>query len=232
MGRLELQAEASLPVLGREMRIRVYEYGRWEDDLVVSLVHRPDDDCDRPLVRIHSQCLTGDALGSARCDCGPQLQACLEAIADAPWGVLIYLPSHEGRGIGLVNKIRAYALQDAGLDTVQANVALRLPVDARRYEAAVAVLEELGVSRLRLLTNNPDKLEALREAGMEVRRVPMPLFVTEHNRDYLATKKDAMGHALPDLDDVEVDGHDGGGLRAAVATAAHRVEPDGPEGRS
>jgi 3,4-dihydroxy 2-butanone 4-phosphate synthase/GTP cyclohydrolase II len=204
MRQLELTAEGALPVRGCSMRIRTYEYGRDPAELVVALFHRRYDRQNgvppRPLVRIHSQCLTGDTFGSARCDCGAQLEASLEAIAEEPWGVLIYLPSHEGRGIGLVNKIRAYALQDDdGLDTVEANLALRLPVDARRYDAAVAVLADLEVQRLRLLTNNPRKLMAVLSAGMDVFRIPMPMFITEHNSRYLATKRDVMGHAFPKL---------------------------------
>lgn len=192
----ELRAEAALPLRGRSARIRIYQACS-DDELVVALVQREDEAEDWPLVRIHSQCLTGDTLGSVRCDCGSQLHASLDAISRDPYGILIYLPSHEGRGIGLVNKIRAYALQDEGLDTVEANVALRFPVDARRYELAVAVLGDLGVSKLRLLTNNPDKLRAVR-AQMDAVRVPMPLFVTEENQRYLTTKRIALGHLLPD----------------------------------
>jgi 3,4-dihydroxy 2-butanone 4-phosphate synthase/GTP cyclohydrolase II len=196
---LELKAEGTLPVLGRSMRIRTYEYGSGPAELVVALIHgqgAQNGTAERPLVRVHSQCLTGDTFGSTRCDCGAQLEASLEAISEEPWGVLVYLPSHEGRGIGLVNKIRAYELQDRGLDTVEANLALSLPVDARRYDAAAAVLDDLGVRRLRLLTNNPSKLMALVTVGMDVFRIPMPMFVTEDNRRYLATKRDLMGHAF------------------------------------
>jgi len=192
----ELKAEAALPVLGRPMRIRVYENGA-PDDLVVALIHHQDGADDWPLVRIHSQCLTGDTLGSLRCDCGPQLRTSLEAIAEDQYGILIYVPSHEGRGIGFVNKIRAYGLQDEGLDTVEANIALCVPVDPRRYDAAVAVLADLGVSQLRLLTNNPRKLRAAR-SSMDVVRVPMPAFVTDENRSYLETKRAALGHLLPE----------------------------------
>jgi GTP cyclohydrolase II len=195
---LEVKTEAALPVNGQRMRIRLYEYGR-AGELVVALLHRTDGMPERPLVRIHSQCLTGDTFGSTRCDCGAQLRASLDAISDERWGLLLYLPSHEGRGIGLVNKIRAYALQDSGLDTVQANVALRLAVDPRRYDAPVAVLRSLGVRRIRLLTNNPGKLKAVRAAGIDAVRVPMPAFVTAENRGYLSAKQHAMGHRFPNL---------------------------------
>lgn len=203
---VEIEAEAALPVTGRPTRVRVYRYDGSE--LVVALFHRRPSTCDRPLVRIHSQCLTGDALGSTRCDCGAQLQASLEAILAEPWGILLYVPSHEGRGIGIADKVRAYALQDRGLDTVEANLALGLPVDSRRYDATAAILADMRVRRVRLLTNNPHKLEALVAAGIDVVRVPMRAFVTAENVDYLATKKRSMGHDFPDLHDrlpVEVD---------------------------
>jgi GTP cyclohydrolase II len=197
MSLVEIQAEAVLPVTGRMTRVRVYRYD--ESELVLALFHRRPSTCDRPLVRIHSQCLTGDALGSSRCDCGAQLQASLDAILAEPWGILLYVPSHEGRGIGIANKIRAYALQDRGLDTVEANLALGLPVDSRCYDAAAAILADMRVRRARLLTNNPSKLEALLAAGIDVVRVPMHAFVTAENRDYLATKERSMGHDFPDL---------------------------------
>jgi GTP cyclohydrolase II len=201
MSSVEVQAEAALPVAGLRTRgrtrVRVYRYDGAE--LVIALFHRRPSTSDRPLVRIHSQCLTGDALGSSRCDCGAQLQASLDAILAEPWGILLYVPSHEGRGIGIADKIRAYALQDRGLDTVEANLALGLPVDSRRYDSPVAVLEDMRVRRARLLTNNPEKLEALLAAGIDVVRVPMRAFVTAENRDYLATKERSMGHDFPDL---------------------------------
>ncbi len=151
------------------------------------------------LVRIHSECLTGDAFGSARCDCGPQLRAALHAVAAEGSGAVVYLRGHEGRGIGLVDKLRAYALQDDGADTVDANVMLGLPADARDYSSAVAILRDLGVSGVRLLTNNPDKAAALREGGIEVvARVPLTTGVTPDNVVYLRTKVERMGHA-PDL---------------------------------
>jgi GTP cyclohydrolase II len=149
-----------------------------------------------PLVRLHSECLTGDVLGSLRCDCGEQLNASLELMAEAEASVLLYL-RQEGRGIGLANKIRAYALQDRGLDTVDANLALGLPVDRREYRSAAAVLLHLGVLRVRLLTNNPLKQRALEENGVEVvERVPLAVLPNPFNNGYLHTKADRMGHLL------------------------------------
>jgi GTP cyclohydrolase II len=150
---------------------------------------------EAPLVRIHSACFTGDVLGSAKCDCGPQLTAAIAAIAQATDGVLLYLLRQEGRGIGLTNKIRAYALQAAGHDTITANVALGLPVDGRDFGIAAACLKLLGLSRIRLMTNNPLKVAAMTENLIEVvARVPLSGFLTPHNRHYLETKDRSMGH--------------------------------------
>ncbi|GAB4085513.1 3,4-dihydroxy-2-butanone-4-phosphate synthase [Myceligenerans cantabricum] len=153
------------------------------------------------LVRLHSECLTGDALGSLRCDCGPQLTASLEAVAAAAAegraGAVVYLRGHEGRGIGLADKIAAYALQDGGLDTVDANASLGLPVDAREYGAAAAILRDLGIGRVELLTNNPAKTSGLRDAGTDVvGRRPLQVGAGPHNETYLSTKRDRMGHLL------------------------------------
>ena len=151
-----------------------------------------------PLVRVHSECLTGDVFGSRRCDCGPQLEAAQRAVVAAGAGVIVYVRGHEGRGIGLVDKLRAYAAQDAGADTVDANSDLGLPVDARDYTHAAQVLRELGVTRLTLLSNNPDKVEALSALGIDVAgREPLPAGITEDNLHYLRTKRDRMGHDLP-----------------------------------
>ena len=151
---------------------------------------------DEVLVRVHSECLTGDVLGSQRCDCGDQLDLAMRRIARHGAGVLVYLRGHEGRGIGLAAKIAAYALQEDGLDTVDANTALGLPVDARSFDAAADVLHTLGVHRVALLTHNPAKVAALRARGLQVRQVPLPLTVTEHNDRYLRTKRDRLGHLL------------------------------------
>lgn len=154
---------------------------------------------DEPvLIRVHSECLTGDTLYSLKCDCGPQLEAGLKAIAEAGRGVLLYL-RQEGRGIGLVNKIRAYALQQAGADTVMANRMLGLPDDARDYTIAARMLQQLGVRQVRLLTNNPAKVEALRALGIDVvGRVPLHTPPNPHNRGYLETKAQRMGHYAPE----------------------------------
>ncbi|MFE9440834.1 GTP cyclohydrolase II [Streptomyces sp. NPDC006602] len=149
-----------------------------------------------PLVRLHSECLTGDVFGSARCDCGPQLREAVERIADRG-GVLLYL-RQEGRGIGLYNKLDAYALQDQGLDTYAANTALGLPEDARDYTAAAQMLQALGISSLDLLSNNPDKAGQLRDLGIHVRdRVPTGVFQTAHNVRYLRAKVLQTQHTLP-----------------------------------
>jgi GTP cyclohydrolase II len=149
-----------------------------------------------PLVRLHSECLTGDVLGSLKCDCGPQLDAALAAIAESGWGILLYL-RQEGRAIGLVNKLRAYALQDQGFDTVDANLRLGFGDDERDFSVAAAMLERLGQRKIRLITNNPRKAEALEAAGIEVaEKVPLKVGANRHNRDYLDTKRRRSGHVL------------------------------------
>src|ERR1700735_76203 len=149
-----------------------------------------------PLVRVHSQCLTGDVFTSERCDCRAQLEFSLRQIAKEPAGVLLYLPQ-EGRGIGLINKLKAYELQDAGLDTVQANRKLGFAADSRDYEFAAEALKALGIRKLRLLSNNPDKVEQLESAGIRViERVPCRPRTSHHSKFYLRTKKDKLGHLL------------------------------------
>ncbi|MFC9556397.1 GTP cyclohydrolase II [Rhodococcus sp. NPDC056960] len=154
-----------------------------------------------PLVRVHSECLTGDLAGSLRCDCGPQFRSALGAIADAGTGILIYLRGHEGRGIGLGHKLRAYELQwHEGLDTVDANVSLGFPVDGRDYRAAGEILDDLGVTRVRLMTNNPDKVAALQAHGIAVTdTLAHESFPTAFNRPYLTAKRDRLGHTLQRL---------------------------------
>ena len=148
------------------------------------------------LVRVHSECLTGDAFASLRCDCGPQLDAALEKIAEQGRGLVVYL-RQEGRGIGLFNKIKAYALQDQGQDTVEANINLGFDADLRTFEAAAELLNALGVKQIRLMTNNPRKVEALKEANIDVvERVPMKYGKNPHNEHYLSTKTGKMGHLL------------------------------------
>ncbi len=149
-----------------------------------------------PLVRIHSECLTGDAFSSLKCDCGPQLNTAMQAIQETGYGAILYL-RQEGRGIGLTNKIRAYALQDQGHDTLDANLMLGLPADARIYDMCGPMLAYIGVDTVRLITNNPDKVAYLTEHGINVvERVPLLVGVNDMNAEYLATKRDRMGHLL------------------------------------
>jgi 3,4-dihydroxy 2-butanone 4-phosphate synthase/GTP cyclohydrolase II len=152
------------------------------------------------LTRVHSECLTGDVFGSQRCDCGAQLDAAMAKIAERGRGVVLYLRGHEGRGIGLLSKLKAYELQDAGADTVDANLSLGLPVDAREYSVAAQLLDDLGIRSVRLLTNNPAKVDALAQHGFGVTRVPLPPLTTPHNLRYLTTKRDRLGHQLENLD--------------------------------
>lgn len=199
--RLEIAARANLPVAAApDARIVAF---RSPDDMRehVALVVGRQDAGRAPLVRLHSECLTGDILGSLKCDCGPQLDAALAAMraeADAGgWGVLLYL-RQEGRGIGLVNKLRAYALQDQGFDTIDANTRLGLPDEARDFPVAARMLALMGVPAIRLMTNNPAKVAALEAAGVAVdERVPHALPDNPHNARYLATKRDRAGHILP-----------------------------------
>ena len=155
-----------------------------------------DRDGSVPVVRLHSECLTGDVLGSLKCDCGPQLHGALREIAGAKWGVLLYL-RQEGRGIGLINKLRAYALQDQGFDTVDANTRLGFAIDARDFSVAARMLQLLSIQRIRLLTNNPAKVAGLEAEGIEVtERTPLSIPPNPHNERYLVTKRDRTGHQL------------------------------------
>lgn len=155
-----------------------------------------DLDSQAPLVRIHSECITGEAFGSLKCECGPQLRAAMAACA-REGGVILYLRGQEGRGIGLLNKLKAYQLQQTGLDTVQANEALGLPAEAREYEAAIGMLQDLGISTVTLFSNNPAKKSALEMGGIVVAETrPLLVGVNEHNRKYLETKVTAMGHTI------------------------------------
>ncbi len=166
----------------------------------VALVTGEIDSGEPVLTRVHSECLTGDVFGSLRCDCGPQLAESMRRIQAEGRGVLVYLRGHEGRGIGLGAKLQAYALQETGRDTVDANLDLGLPADARDYADARHILADLGVAQVRLLTNNPDKMAMLAQYGLTVsERVPLTPMPNEHNLDYLRTKRDRMGHELPDL---------------------------------
>jgi 3,4-dihydroxy 2-butanone 4-phosphate synthase / GTP cyclohydrolase II len=168
----------------------------------VALVHGDISGPEPVLTRVHSECLTGDVFGSDRCDCGPQLDEALQRIVTEGRGVVVYLRGHEGRGIGLVAKLQAYQLQDGGRDTVDANLDLGLPADARHYGTATQILRDLGVGSVRLLTNNPDKTTALEDFGITVaERVGLTPRPNDHNIAYLRTKRDRMGHVLLDLPD-------------------------------
>ncbi|MGZ4543674.1 MAG: bifunctional 3,4-dihydroxy-2-butanone-4-phosphate synthase/GTP cyclohydrolase II [Mycobacteriaceae bacterium] len=171
----------------------------------VALVRGDLGDGEDLLVRVHSECLTGDVFGSMRCDCGTQLDAAMAAVAAENRGVVLYMRGHEGRGIGLMHKLQAYELQDAGSDTVDANLLLGLPADARDYGIGAQILVELGVRSMRLLTNNPAKRVGLDGYGLRItERVPMPVRVNPENIRYLRTKRDRMGHDLVGLGDMEV----------------------------
>ena len=178
-----------------------YGYRNLVDDTEhIALVHGDISDGTDVVTRLHSECLTGDVFGSQRCDCGPQLQAALAAITEHGSGVVVYLRGHEGRGIGLLDKLRAYELQDSGRDTVEANLELGLPADARDYGTGAQILGDLGVSSVRLLTNNPAKREGLQMYGIDVReRLPISIEPTSDNLRYLRTKAERMGHDLPHL---------------------------------
>lgn len=187
--------EARLPSRFGDFRILGFE-DTCEDKEHVAIVHGELKGAANVLTRLHSECLTGDALGSLRCDCRDQLEFSLQKIAAAPCGVVLYM-RQEGRGIGLLNKIRAYALQDQGMDTVEANRALGFQDDLRSYEAGAAMLKQLQVRSIVLMTNNPDKVRQLKAAGVSVaRREPHLLPSNPHNRAYLRTKRDRSGHLI------------------------------------
>jgi 3,4-dihydroxy 2-butanone 4-phosphate synthase/GTP cyclohydrolase II len=193
--RVETLAETTLPTRHGEFSAVGFR-DRLTGDEHVALVSPRGAEGPNPLVRLHSECLTGDAFGSLRCDCGPQLERSLDRIA-AEGGVLVYLRGHEGRGVGLVSKLQAYALQDTGFDTVDAQLELDLPVDGREYAAGAAILSSLGLHTVRLLTNNPAKVEAMQRYGIEVAAVErLSIAPNAANRAYLRTKRDRMGHDL------------------------------------
>jgi GTP cyclohydrolase II/3,4-dihydroxy 2-butanone 4-phosphate synthase/GTP cyclohydrolase II len=198
---IDWSAQTILPIEfeGRELQLEARAYQGLDPNCqAMALINQPTDDAtDLPIVRVHSGCVTGDIFHSLRCDCYAQLQAAMAQITRVPNGVLLYLPYHEGRGIGLVNKIKAYALQDQGLDTVDANVEIGAPIDARDYDLAAQILFDLGFPRIKLLTNNPAKVDALRAAGIIVaERLPVISSPTAHNKRYLSTKKERMAHQL------------------------------------
>ena len=195
--RVIFEVETTVPTLHGEFRMRAYRDRMTGADHVAIVAGTPGKGA---LVRVHSECLTGEVFGSLKCECGPQLDAALEMI-QAEGGVVIYMRGHEGRGIGLVNKLRAYRLQEDGFDTLDANVALGFPADGREYGAAVAILEDLGLTSVRVISNNPDKLAQLTDRGIAVtEQVPIVVGVGSFNEAYLDTKRDRMGHLFPDAE--------------------------------
>jgi 3,4-dihydroxy 2-butanone 4-phosphate synthase / GTP cyclohydrolase II len=192
--RVTFEVETTIPTMHGPFTVRAYRDRSTGADHV-AFTKGPLS--NGALVRVHSECLTGEAFGSLKCECGPQLQAALDTIQEEG-GVVIYLRGHEGRGIGLINKLKAYRLQEQGLDTLDANLALGLPADARDYGAAVGILNDLGLDTVRLLTNNPEKRRQLEERGVTVTDlVPLVVGLGADNENYLNTKRDRMGHALP-----------------------------------
>jgi 3,4-dihydroxy 2-butanone 4-phosphate synthase/GTP cyclohydrolase II len=199
--RVIFEVETTVPTEHGAFRFRAYRDRQTGADHLAIIAGEPKNGT---LLRVHSECLTGEVFGSEKCECGPQLDAALDAIQESG-GVVIYMRGHEGRGIGLINKLKAYRLQEEGLDTLDANLALGFPADGRDYGAAVGILEDLGISEVRAITNNPEKLRQLKERGIRViERVPLVVGVGEFNEKYLEAKRDRMGHVLPDsstLDD-------------------------------
>jgi GTP cyclohydrolase II len=195
---VRLIAEATLPT--RHGRFTIYGFkGRGPLDEAIALVRGKLNGKTAPLVRVHSQCLTGDVLGSLRCDCRAQLELSLKKIGQAGSGILLYLPQ-EGRGIGLMNKLRAYQLQDGGMDTVEANEKLGFAADERDYDFPAQILKKLGATKIRLLSNNPEKVRQLEQSGIRVvQRVACQPRVSKISRAYLQTKKNKMGHLLEGL---------------------------------
>jgi len=199
--RVIFEVETQVPTEHGSFRFRAYRDRQTGADHLAIISGNPKNGT---LLRVHSECLTGEVFGSEKCECGPQLDAALDAIQEEG-GIVIYMRGHEGRGIGLINKLKAYRLQEDGLDTLDANLALGFPADGRDYGAAVGILEDLGISEVRAITNNPEKLRQLGERGITVlERVPLVVGVGEYNEKYLEAKRDRMGHVLPD--DATLDG--------------------------
>lgn len=199
MKTIEEISVADLPTRFANAPLRVHAFRSTDGVEHLALVKGPLP--ERPLVRLHSECLTGDALGSLRCDCGTQLAEAIRLIAESDGGAVIYLRDQEGRGIGLANKIRAYALQDQGRDTVDANTELGFAPDGRDYSTGAAILRALGIARLALLSNNARKALALRGFGLDVEERPLVIAPTLHNLRYLQTKQERLGHRIFDEQD-------------------------------
>ncbi|CAN5523691.1 bifunctional 3,4-dihydroxy-2-butanone-4-phosphate synthase/GTP cyclohydrolase II [soil metagenome] len=209
--RVSFEVETNVPTEHGNFRVRAYRDRSTGADHVAWIKGEPTDGA---IVRVHSECLTGEAFGSQKCECGPQLQSALDTI-DAEGGIVIYLRGQEGRGIGLINKLKAYRLQEDGYDTLDANLALGLPGDARDYGAATGILKDLGIHSVRLLSNNPEKARQLEERGVNVTElVPLVVGVGKFNEGYLDAKRDRMGHALPQRE----------GLDAAIQSAFDQSE--------
>ncbi|KUO13034.1 GTP cyclohydrolase II [Streptomyces sp. SS7] len=198
---VERVVNAPLPtVYGKFQAVGYLDHDRGDEQVALVYGEIGSEDV---LTRLHSECLTGDAFGSQHCECGDQLESALRAVVAAGSGIVVYLRGHEGRGIGLLGKLRAMALQAEGLDTVEANVALGFPVDARDYKVAADILRDLGVRSVRLMSNNPRKREALVDNGIQVaEEVPLLIEPCENNITYLRTKRERMDHRLPHLDAV------------------------------
>jgi 3,4-dihydroxy 2-butanone 4-phosphate synthase / GTP cyclohydrolase II len=200
---LSRQAQTTIPNAYGQWRAFGYRHEVDGTEYVALVLGDVTDGAD-VLTRLHSECLTGDVFGSLRCDCGAQLESAMAAISAEGRGVVLYLRGHEGRGVGLLSKLQAYQLQDAGADTVDANTELGLPVDAREYSAGAQMLVDLGVRSVRLLTNNPAKVSGLTDGGVDITaRVPLPAAVTAYNLRYLVTKRDKLGHQIQDLNEAE-----------------------------
>ena len=196
---IRLLSETQLPTKEALFHLRHYqEIASGEAYLVLLLGDLTESQEQPPLLRLHSSCTTGDIFGSQRCDCQAQMHAALQAIAEEARGIFLYLPQ-EGRGIGLAGKLQAYKLQEQGYDTVDANQHLGYPVDARNYTTAVAILQEMQIKHARLMTNNPEKIEALQAHGIRTERVPLEIPPTASNFAYLRTKRERMGHLLQSL---------------------------------
>ena len=184
---------AELPLQGANWKISTYISPTGAEHAIIKFGENLNQ---QPLVRIHSECLTGDVFGSKRCDCGSQLEEAMRLIEESGNGYIIYLRDHEGRGIGLAEKIRAYVLQDSGQDTVQANLSIGQPIDDRTYEDAVSVLHRLKITSLTLLTNNPEKIAAIKGSGISVTAAALEVIANKHNQKYLETKRDKLNHVL------------------------------------